>query len=73
MLYYLFSCSSSDMQKLDQDHKRLERTCEVAEKMGSSLQEAHDRFLSMLKRAAEQEKKYESEAVTLRGLFLEFA
>jgi hypothetical protein len=73
MLYYLLSYSSSEMQKLDQDHKRLERTCEVAEKMGISLQEAHDRFLNMLKGTAEQEKKYQSEAVTLRGLFLEFA
>lgn len=73
MLYYLFSCSSSEMQKLDQDHKRLERTCEVAEKMGISLQEAHDCFLSMLKRTAKQEKKHESEAVALRGLFLEYA
>ncbi|XP_033606151.1 leucine-rich repeat-containing protein 45 isoform X2 [Cryptotermes secundus] len=57
----------SEMQKLDQDHKRLERTCEVAEKMGVSLQEAHDHFLSKLKRTAEQEKKHESEAVTLRA------
>jgi hypothetical protein len=57
------------MQKLDQDHKRLERSCEVAEKMGVGLQEAHDHLFSMLKRNAEQEKKYVSEAVILRGLF----
>jgi len=59
------------MQKLDQDHNRLERTCEVAEKMGASLREAHSRFHSMLKKTAEQQKKYESEVVALRGLFLE--
>jgi hypothetical protein len=59
------------MQKLDQDHRRLERTCEVAEKMGTSLQEAHARFHSMLKTTAEQQKKYEPEVVALRGLFLE--
>jgi hypothetical protein len=73
MLYCLFSCSSSEVRKLDQDHKRLERTCEVAEKMGVSLQEAHDRLLSVQKRNAEREKKYESQTVILRGLFLEFA
>jgi hypothetical protein len=60
------------MQKLDQDHKRLEITCAVAEKMGVNLQETHDRLLSKLKSNAEQEKKYESETVMLRGLFLDF-
>jgi hypothetical protein len=59
------------MQKLDQDHMRLERTCEVAEKIGANLQEAHSRLHSMLKKTAEQQKKYESEVVALRGLFLE--
>lgn len=69
--YHLFCHSCSEMQKLDQDHSRLERTCEVAEKMGASVQEAHSRFHSMLKKTAEQLKKYESEVVALRGLFLE--
>jgi len=59
------------MQKLDQDHSRLERTFEVAEKMGTSLREAHSRFHSMMQKTAEQQKKYESEVVALRGLFLE--
>jgi len=59
------------MQKLDQDHSRLERTCEVAEKMGASLREVQSRFHSMLQKTAEQQKKYESEVVALRGLFLE--
>ena len=65
--YFLFCYSFSEMQELDQDHKRLERTCEVAEKIGTSLQEAHARFHSILKRTAEQQKKYESEVVALRG------
>ena len=69
--YHLFCYACSEMQKLDQDHSRLERTFEVAEKMGASLQEAHSRFHSMLKKTAEQQKKYESEVVALRGLFLE--
>ena len=69
--YHLFCCSCSEMQKLDQDHSRLERTCEVAEKMGASLREAHSHFHSMLKKTAEHQKKYESEVVALRGLFLE--
>ena len=69
--YHSFCYSCSEMQKLDQDHSRLERTCEVAEKMGASLQEAHARFHSMLKKTAEQQKKYESEVVVLRGWFLE--
>jgi hypothetical protein len=73
MIYYLFFHFSSEIQRLDQDHKRLERTCEVAQKMGTSLQETHDRFLTVLKRTAEQEKEYEFEMVTLRGLFLEFS
>ena len=69
--YHLFCYSCSELQKLDQDHSRLERTCEVAEKMGASLQETHSRFHSMLKKTGEQQKKYESEVVALRGLFLE--
>jgi hypothetical protein len=69
--YHLFCYSCSEMQKLDQDHSRLERTCEVAEKMGASLREAHSHFHSMLKKTAEQQKKYESEVVAFRGLFLE--
>jgi hypothetical protein len=69
--YNLFCYACSEMQKLDQDHSRLERTCEVAEKMGASLREAHSRFHSILKKTTEQQKKCESEVVALRGLFLE--
>lgn len=69
--YHVFCYSCSEMQKLDQDHSRLERTCEVAEKMGASLREVHSHFHSMLQKTTEQQKKYESEVVALRGLFLE--
>jgi uncharacterized protein YoxC len=58
------------MQELDQDHKRLERTCEAALQLGTSLQEAYDHFHNLQKSATEQQKKYESEVVALRGLFL---
>lgn len=69
----MFYCFYSEMEKLDQDHKRLERTCEAAQQLGTSLQETHVRFHDIQKKTTEQQKKYESEMVALRGLFVEFA
>jgi hypothetical protein len=70
--YNLLCYFYSEIRKLDQDHRRLERSCEAAEMLGTSLQEAHGCLHRMLKRTEEQLKKYESEVVALRGLFLEF-
>ncbi|XP_021939911.1 protein WEAK CHLOROPLAST MOVEMENT UNDER BLUE LIGHT 1-like isoform X2 [Zootermopsis nevadensis] len=57
----------SEMEKLDQDHKRLERTCEAAQQLGTNLQETHVRFHDIQKKTTEQQKKYESEMVALRA------
>ncbi|XP_069697630.1 putative leucine-rich repeat-containing protein DDB_G0290503 [Periplaneta americana] len=57
----------SELQKLDEDHKRLELTVDAAEKVGNNLQKSHRHIRLMLEKAIKQKKNDEAEIIALRA------